>query len=674
MDAAWNDDVSPYDVLGVGESASDEEIRTAYRELAKLFHPDRNFGLGEETQARTAHFLKIKKAYDTLSNEGSRRLYDGCLVARERLVRKNIYKYAVSNTPEFRDVVDEQFRDAVLDPEEDIGSDALVLCCDSCGAPSKFRCSVCDMLVCAFCALREHAKEGIPPHYPSKYSPKFRRGIASSERHSRLLKNRREEVRPWVRSDDRKAIERRAFKQAAAKKHKDPRLLTCFGWVQSPSAVHLAVWVQGNVDEVEIDVRELDRRKSSGAVAPPTSLHVKQRGYAPVVDGRALWGAVEKTDIECASFDQTHVVAFKLRKARYGERWPACFEGDAYLCRDAGDHDAHDWLLDDQRDVVLTTHVPRTARVADLEVELSAKRVKVAVAGRVPWIRHFLFDCLPDASTWCLVDVDGRRVVECTLAFSNLPPEDEVVNHLFVEEKDDLFTLAIAQVSAYLDYADSFMPESDLLPAAKGMLASMRRDRPRADRKLPLHRPFSLPDPQSEPIRQWYARTSIQDDRKWEGDNSRDDDLTVEDLPTSGGAAGPPLLIEVDRITAASASKDLFGESGREAEPISTFAWDDDGGRGTFVKVYLTVPVEHLSLDDLAVRFEADRLRVQIRAGDRRLLAFDRRLFQPVIPSKCTFKCNEAKRVVALGLRKRTKGLPWASLARDPNAPETLPQ
>ena len=88
----------------------------------------------------------------------------------------------MANSPEFRDVVDDQFKEAVLDPEEDVAGDSLVLCCESCGAPSKFRCSICDRLVCAFCTLKQHAFDGIPPHYPSRYSPRFRREIESDGR------------------------------------------------------------------------------------------------------------------------------------------------------------------------------------------------------------------------------------------------------------------------------------------------------------------------------------------------------------------------------------------------------------------------------------------------------------------------------------------------------------
>ena len=59
-----------YETLGVDMKASLEEIKKAYKSLAKKWHPDRNNGLETDT------FKKINEAYDVLSNEKKREEYD----------------------------------------------------------------------------------------------------------------------------------------------------------------------------------------------------------------------------------------------------------------------------------------------------------------------------------------------------------------------------------------------------------------------------------------------------------------------------------------------------------------------------------------------------------------------------------------------------------------------
>ncbi|NLY42545.1 MAG: molecular chaperone DnaJ [Clostridiaceae bacterium] len=61
-----------YEVLGVSRDASDEEIKKAYRKLAKKYHPDMNPG-NKEAEAK---FKEINEAYEVLSDADKRAKYD----------------------------------------------------------------------------------------------------------------------------------------------------------------------------------------------------------------------------------------------------------------------------------------------------------------------------------------------------------------------------------------------------------------------------------------------------------------------------------------------------------------------------------------------------------------------------------------------------------------------
>ena len=61
----------PYTVLGVGRSASAEEIKQAYRRLAGQYHPDKVAHLGKEFQdLAEARFKQIQAAYQELKTAG----------------------------------------------------------------------------------------------------------------------------------------------------------------------------------------------------------------------------------------------------------------------------------------------------------------------------------------------------------------------------------------------------------------------------------------------------------------------------------------------------------------------------------------------------------------------------------------------------------------------------
>ena len=61
-----------YEVLGVSKTASDSELKSAYRKLAKKYHPDVNPG-DKEAEAK---FKEATEAYSVLSDAEKRRQYD----------------------------------------------------------------------------------------------------------------------------------------------------------------------------------------------------------------------------------------------------------------------------------------------------------------------------------------------------------------------------------------------------------------------------------------------------------------------------------------------------------------------------------------------------------------------------------------------------------------------
>lgn len=62
----------PYATLGVQRGASEKDIKSAYRKLAKELHPDRN----RDSPKAAEHFADVTKAYDLLSDKDKRARFD----------------------------------------------------------------------------------------------------------------------------------------------------------------------------------------------------------------------------------------------------------------------------------------------------------------------------------------------------------------------------------------------------------------------------------------------------------------------------------------------------------------------------------------------------------------------------------------------------------------------
>ena len=133
--AAW-DDVEDlegtlhYEVLGIDRRATAEEVRRAFREKARLHHPDKLGGSAEK-------FAEVKRAYETLGNEERRRVYD----TWQKSVEFRHVRGVASRFEGGEDLMLDEFEKRItLDGLEVDPRTQLVVVCEVCGRPATTQC------------------------------------------------------------------------------------------------------------------------------------------------------------------------------------------------------------------------------------------------------------------------------------------------------------------------------------------------------------------------------------------------------------------------------------------------------------------------------------------------------------------------------------------------------
>eukprot|EP00389_Voromonas_pontica_P005485 GDKH01008201.1.p1 GENE.GDKH01008201.1~~GDKH01008201.1.p1 ORF type:complete len:147 (-),score=10.08 GDKH01008201.1:64-504(-) len=138
--------MNAYEVLGIGASASDAEVKAAYRKLVLSCHPDKT----QDHEDGTDAFMKAKKAYELLKDPALRSEYDA----------------RISATTGRRAVTSVSLKDLTLEHDTTTGDSYYVYDC-RCGEPfvlfPEDVVSLPHMHTCEKCCVRVEVVSALPP-------------------------------------------------------------------------------------------------------------------------------------------------------------------------------------------------------------------------------------------------------------------------------------------------------------------------------------------------------------------------------------------------------------------------------------------------------------------------------------------------------------------------------
>ncbi|KAL4457675.1 hypothetical protein ABPG75_012540 [Micractinium tetrahymenae] len=420
------DGTAHYRTLGVEPRASTEDIKRAYRQLAKRLHPDK----GGDPVA----FGRLQAAFDVVGDAQKRQVYDTW--AKDLQFR---YVRTAATGPGGLGLGGE---DILLDEFENLGlhcdpATQLVVTCEVCRRPATKECWTCGMRICEFCTLKRHWKGSFPLHWPLINSDHMRDKLGKRELERKRVEDS-EKLQledPNFRSEaELKDI--RAFKQAAMELRQRPdkgaatydlRLAKFYMWAQTPGTVFIACRVPTGYADKELVIECSTAR-----------LLVQSEDAPPLIDRLFAHDMDHTRPLESFRTEDNRVCVLAIPKSQWGEHWPCLFRGDSEGARCMQPPYT---LSETEDDVLLELELPFWIEREDVAVDFGHDRLRVGVRNTLQLARTYWRNSqeesrrrdyaviVPEQCVWSLeedMNAEGERckLLVATLARPDLTEEE----------------------------------------------------------------------------------------------------------------------------------------------------------------------------------------------------------------------------------------------------------